>query len=667
MHLVLLLLLLSGSAWAETRPHPVKAHLVSDQNSFQPGKPFKIALYLEIERGWHVYWKNPGDTGRPTQAEWRLPTGVIAGDFLWPYPRKFLVPPLVNYGYEGEVLLPFRVKIPGGLREFSFAGEISWLVCERECIPEKQNVSLRLPVRPGATEPDPAWRKAFDIARGEIPRPVPPGILRVEQTEREFVLAPRGLYRAFDIPASAQAEFFPLDPGVVQASEADPSGLRLRKAAPGSTSTLRGVLVMRAEGQVWPLEVEEMVEPLALLDRAPGSLLLLALAFLGGLILNLMPCVFPVLGIKLMALMESSRASSSLLRLHATAYAGGILASFWLLAGVLLLVKAGGHELGWGFQLQQPWFVTILALLFFLMALNLTGLFEVGGRWVGVGQRLTEREGVWGSFFTGVLAVVVSTPCSAPFMGTAVGAALLRPGWETILIFTALGLGLASPYLLISAFPDFLRLLPRPGAWMNHLKEALAIPLFGTVAWLLWIYEFQKRGGTSAILVASLFGVFLILGLRRAARPWFNPWRLAVLALFFTTAAAVPWIGSRETTRESGQQQNAWMEYSPEALEAERRAGRAVFVDFTAEWCLTCKVNERLVLNSPEMRSFFRSERVALLRADWTSEDPAITRALAGFGRAGVPLYVAWPAGAKEPRILPQVLTPALVKEGLKP
>ncbi len=670
---LLLLILVPFSVSAKNL---VQAELVAETQTISAGSEVLVGLYLRITPGWHVYWKNPGDTGRPTRVELQWSKGAVASEFLWPYPKKFSIPPLVNYGYEGEVLLPFRVRVPRNFRgsQLKAVGEAAWLVCEKECVPERQAVELVLPVSSSAMAPNPVWKKAFDLARSQIPRAVAPGLVKVTQTNEEMVIHLEELSRTFDIPAGVAADFFPAEQEKIRAAEPAVMGhtgrgswLRLQKYTEGAMDQLAGVLLIHSEGKTWPLEIQEKVAPLALLDQGPGTLLLLVLAFLGGVILNLMPCVFPVLGIKLMSLVKGSGAHRDLIRSHAVAYTGGILASFWVLAAILLVVKAGGRELGWGFQLQQPWFVMGLAVLFFLMALNLMGLFELGGAWVGVGQKLTEKEGVWGSFFTGVLAVVVSTPCSAPFMGTAVGAALLRPGWETLLIFTSLGLGLASPYLFVSAFPEFLRLLPKPGTWMNHLKEALAVPLLGTVVWLLWIYEVQKRGGASGIVVATTLAAFLFFALRRTSRAWFSFWHVGLIVLYFGTAFAVPLVGSREQPRQSGQHQNQWLDYSPEAVELERKAGRPVLIDFTAEWCLTCKVNERLVLESPEVKDLFEREKVALLRGDWTNEDPRITRALAEFGRAGVPLYVVWAKGAREPQILPQVLTTEIVREALLP
>jgi thiol:disulfide interchange protein DsbD len=393
--------------------------------------------------------------------------------------------------------------------------------------------------------------------------------------------------------------------------------------------------------------------------ESPGILFAVALAFLGGVILNLMPCVFPVLGIKVMALVAQGNGDRWHSRKHGKVYVLGVLVSFWLLTALLLLLRRAGESVGWGFQLQHPAFVIAMIFLFSLLSANLAGFVEFGGRLMGVGSGLASREGYSGSFFSGVLAVVVATPCTAPFMGTAISVVLGEPAWAVFSVFTALALGLGLPFLFLSYQPSLLRRMPRPGAWMERLKEFFAFPLAATVIWLFWVLALQV-GSDGLLLVAlsllSLFGAIWAWKRFRGAIGKGAGWALLL------GAALLAWAGSSRRPLPAAQAAGLWQPFSPEKVEAERAKGKAIFIDFTAAWCLTCQVNKALVLDRPGMQEFFRSRGIALFLADWTNSDPRITKALEGYGRIGVPVYVAYPAGSDRAKVLPQLLTEELVK-----
>jgi thiol:disulfide interchange protein len=656
-----ILLLLALPLVAHAAPK-VDASIISEVKSLRPGEPAWLGLHLSLEKDWHVYWKNPGDTGKPPAIDWNSQSSVKISPIEWPVPRQFIVGGLMNYGYEGEVLLPFQVTVADEFKgkKVHISGHASWLVCREECIPESQNVELTLPVSNEIPKSDKNYVRAFDLAKAAIPRALPAGSIKVKYTGEYELQIPREIFST----AVESLKFFPdeqdwISPTAPQTLSHNGHQYILRMKPQENfpvTENISGVLTT----DTLAVSFRESVK----MDEAEGGVLLWSLfAFIGGLILNLMPCVFPVLSIKILAIANSSRDNLALLKRQAYFYALGILISFWAIAGILLLLQTLGANVGWGFQLQIPWFVAGLAALFFLMALNLLSLFEFGGSWMGVGQQLTNRDGVLGSFFTGVLAVVVATPCSAPFMGTAVGAALLKPGVGTLSIFTFLALGLASPYLMLPFFPALVQHMPRPGVWMNRLRSLLALPLLATVVWLIWVLSAQ----TSFVFVA-----FVVVGL--AAMLFFTLWynesfpsraQVALLGAFFFAAVLVGFTVRSQERAHKMASSVVWESFSEAKVDEARQANRAVFVDFTADWCITCKVNEGLVLNSQSFAELVKKNKVAVFRADWTKEDSEITRVLKKFQRVGVPLYVAYPAG-KDSVILPQVLTMDAIREGLK-
>lgn len=508
----------------------VSARLVVEPSAIAPGVPFTVAVNLLHAPGWHTYFKEPGDSGLPTKIDWVLPEGFSAGEILWPVPKRIELPPLVNFGYEGEAALLVVLTPPSDLSgdTVTLGAKVSWLECKEECVPGKAELSVVVPVAavPGAPSADMA--KFFGRAREK--------------------LVPQG----------------PADSG---------------QNHPAITGA--GPTVPPRTGESSPYKVNGFIA--------------LALAFLGGLLLNVMPCVLPVLSIKVLGFIQAPR---DIIRRHGLLYGAGVVVSFLVLAGLLISLRAGGEKLGWGFQLQSPVFVGFLALLFLFLALNLWGVFEVGTSFVRLGGLLKESSD-WNAFLSGVLAVFVATPCTAPFMGSALGVALTQPLPTALAIFASLGFGMAVPYVLLSFFPGAVRWLPKPGPWMVRLKKILSLLLFGTFIWLAWVLALQLKGEK------------------------------------FTT-------------------------FSQAKVEALLAQGRPVFVDFTAAWCITCQVNERTTLSTDKVKAAFRAHNVELLVADWTNRDPHITAALEQFGRNGVPLYILyWPG--RDPVIFPTVLTPDIV------
>ncbi|MDX6768962.1 MAG: protein-disulfide reductase DsbD family protein [Elusimicrobiota bacterium] len=564
----------------------VRAELLSSRTTAAPAETFNAGLRLVHKPGWHTYWLNPGDSGMATRLDWRLPPGWSAKPFVWPAPQRIVAPPLTSFGYGGDLVLPLELTAPSTPGRALLRATAEWLECAEVCVPGKAVLNLPVTVGlPSRESPDgPRLRAAFDA----LPRGGPAVSARREDGAVVLVIPGRW----------PGAEFFPWQPlfeGGSGPVAVGPGRTELSVTlSPGAAapSELSGVLVRPGEP---PVVVAAKVRP------GLAALRHLLFAFLGGLLLNLMPCVFPVLSLKVLGLLQRAGGSAAAARGHAAAYAAGVIVAFELLAAALLAARAAGASLGWGFHLQSAPVVAALALLCVLVGLNLLGLFEVGTRLMGIGARASG-----GSFFSGVFAVVVAAPCTAPFMGAALGWALTRPAPETLAVFGALGAGTAAPFALLASWPALLKRLPRPGAWMETLKKALSVPMFLTALWLLW-----------------------------------------VLARLLAPAPAADAL---------------WKTWSPEAVTASRAAGRTAFVDFTAAWCLSCQVNERVVLSRPEVKAALA--RGDAFKADWTDRDPAIAAELAAHGRSGVPLYIVYRKGG-EPVSLPEILTPKIVLDAL--
>lgn len=688
-------------------PH-VRVSLLADHARVAPGQTFRVGLHFELERGWHVYWRNPGDSGEPPSVAWRLPDTVKAGPLAWPRPVRLRVGPLVNFGYEGSVLLAAPLELTDRVRagqKLPIGAEVSWLVCRESCVPGRARLSLDIPVA-SAPDVDPrAWARFETMSPGPVPRIH----LRYDADDETLRLA---LPAALELGATATFEFFPATAGIIAAS-AQPSrtrrgagwqlAFRLEENAPAPLpEALEGLLVVRdaagpqqrgaSERARWVVarrgteaQARQSAAGVTRQPAAQGRLslgLVLLLAFVGGLLLNLMPCVFPVLSLKVVAL-SSHREDSVALRRHGVYYALGVVLSFVSLAALLLVLRGAGEELGWGFQLQSPRFVVLLALLFFALGLNMAGVFEIGLALTRMAGSSAAGHGTnLGALSAGVLAVVAATPCTAPFMGSALGYALAQPAAAALAVFAMLGLGMAAPYLVLSTNPRLLARLPRPGRWMETFKQLMAFPLFGAAIWLAAVLS-RLRGDAALIelLVALLLMGFALWLFGRSQRSVVARRRavglaatcvaaLLALAVALDAAAPAAWApGRREhgtaAASATDPAEGLWQPWSAERVARLRAAKRPVFVNFTADWCISCKVNERLVLRSDAVQRAFARHEVVALKADWTHEDPAITRALAAHGRAGVPLYLYYAPSADNPQVLPAVLTPDIVLDAL--
>ena len=639
--------------------------LVSDTDAARPGQPLRLGLRMRLAPGWHTYWQNPGDAGVPPELTLTLPPGATAGDVQWPTPFRQPEGPVMTYGYTGEVLLP--VPVTPGPAPLRVEAAATWLVCEKICVPEEGHFTLDLPA--GAPVPS-AEAALFAAADARLPRPSP--FAASVAADGTLTLRGAGLSAA----TVQDAWFFPAAWGGVE--QAAPQRLTAGNGSvslalkPGQSfapaSGLSGTVVLRDPGGQ---------ETYLAVDAAPGAALpapaavplaqTLLLALLGGLILNLMPCVFPVLAMKAMALARLSGAALGEVRRHALSYTAGVMVAFGALGGALLALRSAGGAAGWGFQFQSPAFVAAMAWVLFGVGLNLSGVFQVGGRLAGAGQGLASRGGHVGSFATGALAVLVATPCTAPFMGAAIAAALAAPAAVTLLVFLAMGLGLAAPHALLALVPGAARLLPRPGAWMDVLRGALAFPMYAAAAWLVWVVS--QQAGPDGVL-AALGGLLLVgfaawsLGLAQASGGrWLG--RGVAIASVALAAALLPTLAPAAAGQVQAAQAEGAEPYTPARLASLRAENRPVFVNMTAAWCVSCLVNERVALSPSAVRDAFAARGVAYLKGDWTRGDPAVTAYLREHGRDGVPLYVFYPAGPGAPTVLPQILTETAVLDQL--
>ncbi len=650
------------------RSEQVTATLMTEAAVAAPGKAVRLGLHFDIADGWHTYWKNPGDSGGPTTIDWALPEGVEAGPIRWPHPEALPYGPLVNYGYEHEVLhlvdltLPadWPVGMPVRLEAAGF-----WLVCADICIPEEGFFTLDLPTGPEVVE-DPAVAPVFERFAAQVPRAAP---FDVSATGPE----PLRLSVAAPLDDGVEVHFFPDAPGVIEAAApqrltATDDGYVLTLQAVEPAASLSGVLVTAEQfgpqrfTEAFAIETAVEVVP-ATASSALQTLPLLTaigLALAGGLLLNLMPCVLPVLSMKALALVEAGAADRGRARLEGFGYTAGVLTTFLIVAAALIAARQAGLQVGWGFQLQSPLIVAALAYLLFVVGLNLSGLFEV---------HVPVATGGGSAFMTGALAVLVATPCTAPFMATALGFALIQPPLVTLAIFVALGLGLALPFLLVTLSPGLARLLPRPGAWMVRLRQGLAFPMYASAAWLVWVLA--RQAGPDAVLAVLAGATLLAFGLWLAAPAGAKPSRLALGTGLAAAALALALLSVPALTR-SGDAVAATATpelgevFTEERLLAARADGGPVLVEMTAAWCITCQVNDRVALSGAAFEQLLEDTGTRYLVGDWTNRDPIIGAFIDRFGHPGVPLYVVYPAAEGPPEVLPQVLTPGIVREALE-
>ncbi len=744
------------------RVDSVEVELVADRAAVVPGEAMRIGLRIRHDPQWHTYWRNPGDSGLPTQVELQLPPGFEAGPIRWPAPQRLFIPPLANYGYDGEIVLPMALHPPASVdgERVTIVAHASWLVCRDVCIPGDADVSLTLPVQ-GAAAAGGAVPSRFVGLFDEAERRMPQQALAAQVHADGEALSMALPRRASNV------EFFPYREGLVEnaaeqvlyavAQPAEGVRLAVRLSADG-VSRLRddgneallaaasGVLVV--DGTAYEVDPQPSAAALpagteiarvagaasqppagtarkswlagfgssgagdAALSSTRGAsgaagsafgpaaagetpvstapTLWIAALFgaVGGLILNLMPCVFPVIGLKVLGFARTGGEADASSRLGAIAFAGGVVVSFWALAAMLLALRAGGEAAGWGFQLQSPAFVAAMAMLFVAIALNFSGVYEIG---VGMTRLGALESGprphpLLGSFGSGVLAVLVATPCTAPFMGSAMGFTLASSAAEAMVVFTAIALGMAAPYVLLGFFPQALRVLPRPGRWMETFRQALAFPMYATAAWLAWVLGQQAGidavfalaiGAVLVALAAWLYGRFVQQGSGRAPSRIVRPLAGTLAGAAFALGLWTAWPGDRSLPGAPSVEQRAsptgvdtraaaaWQPWSEDRVREAREAKRPIFVDFTAAWCVSCQVNKRLVLERDSIVAEMARRGVLRLKADWTNRDPRITEALAHFGRNGVPLYLVYRPDEPEPRVLPELLTVGIVRDAL--
>ncbi|MGZ5037858.1 MAG: protein-disulfide reductase DsbD family protein [Usitatibacter sp.] len=664
----------------------VEADLVADKTLAQPGKPVLVGLRLRMAPQWHTYWKNPGDSGLPTKVQWTLPAGWKAGEILWPFPQPLPVGPLMNYGYEDEVVLLTELTPPASAPQgtASIAAHAQWLVCKDICVPEKGEVELSIPVSSAEPAVDPRFVGSIERARNMLPVDLAGWKYESARQGKSLVVRltpPQGT----SVPA--KATFFPerenlIEPAAPEKVTREPGALRIEMtlADPpvAGLMSLKGVAVSEggwsgSNGRKainFEAPLSASIAPAAAGSTASspaaggGMLAALAFAFVGGILLNLMPCVFPVLGIKVLGFVQHAHGDARAMRLQGAIFFAGVVVSFLALAGLMLALRAGGTQLGWGFQLQSPTVVALLAALFFVLALNLSGVFEWGAFAQSIGARLTARGRYADAFLSGALATVVATPCTAPFMGAAVGFTLTQDAAFSLAIFATLGAGMALPVLVLSLNPAMLKRLPKPGAWMEVFKQVLAFPLYATVAWLAWVLGAQSGNDAVFALLAGL--VMIAMGAWIYGRSLHAPgaWRTALAGILAAAGLVVAWPGAGTTGADSSVAivgEIPWQPWSPEKVRELTASGHPVFVDFTAAWCVTCQVNKRVALHDADVVSSFAAHGVVALKADWTRQDPRITATLAALGRNAVPVYALYLPGEEAPRLLPEVLTPALV------
>ena len=671
----------------------VSIDLVADKQTPGPGDTVRIGIVHHIEPGWHIYWKNPGDSGIPPAITWTAPEGVTASEIKWPAPKKLPMGPLTNYGYEGDVTLLQDLTLPNPLPQepVTLTAQIDLLVCHEICIPETHTVSLTFGEDMGAAyDPlqttdaslpyeagwDSVYREdngdlifeaRFDDGtsqRGDCKQtmlfPEEWGLVdntaeaSCEITPDGFILRQkRGERDLSEVPVSHAVLTFVEQSGFHKHIRVS---VRVENAAAGATTGAKTPDIKISHITVWQAAM---------------------LALLGGFILNLMPCVFPVLSIKALSLVSLKGKEEYKARLYGFAYAAGILVSFGLIAGVLISLKSAGAQIGWGFQLQNPVMILILSYLLFLIGLNLSGFFEFSGRLAGVGSWLTQKHGYTGSFFTGVLATLVATPCTAPFMGVAMGFALTQPAFVSLTIFLTMGLGLALPYLALCFIPALRHRLPKPGAWMETFRQFLAFPMFASAAWLVWVLAQQTEamGVFSALLgmTALAFAIWLFKVMPAKGAGRFISFILMIAALVFTGSTLTikhPMTSDQPMLSAQNEGDN-WEPYSEARLNELLDTGYPVFVNMTAAWCITCKVNDKVALDIDATRQLFSDSGIQYLKGDWTNQNPEITQYLARYGRSGVPIYVYYgprdeTSGERpEPVVLPQILTPGIVKDAV--
>lgn len=675
----------SYAGYGDESSHHVSIRLLADKTKLSGGEKITIGIEQKIDSGWHTYWINPGDSGTPARISWEMPKGFETSDIRWPIPRKMKMGPLVNYGYEGKVTLLQNLTLPKKLPSgpISLKAQIDLLVCHEICIPETHHAELTLNGGEKA--------QGTLIAQARAKMPLETG-WEAHISEIDGALEVRVIAQnTTPFTKTDSVHFFPEEWGLLD-NTAKPeahitdTGLFIRQARGerdlSDVPTAKGVVVYEdPQGQTKAIRISTLIDSSFSSARKNGaqtsdiSLLgALLFALLGGLVLNLMPCVFPVLSMKALSLVKLKGEDISKARAHGLAYTAGILMSFAVIAGALIALKIGGAQIGWGFQLQNPLMILTLAYLLFLIGLNLSGFFEFSaGRLSGIGTYFTQKHGLAGSFATGILAALVATPCTAPFMGIAMGFALTQPALIAMSVFLMLGFGLALPYLALTFIPALRHLLPHPGHWMETFRQFLAFPMFASAAWLVWVLAQQTNPMGVFLALSGMIALAFFIWLAKV-RPEKGIGKIITLLLMLGSLAFV--ISTCTLPQHKNEQAQIgaenWAPYSAAQLKKLLREGHPVFVNMTAAWCITCKVNEKVALSTQSTRALFKEKNIRYLKGDWTNQNPEITKYLASHNRNGVPLYVYYGPRDEETGerpeavVLPQILTSGIINETLK-
>lgn len=702
-------------------PHPIKASLISEEDTFKAGRPFWMIINLKMDDQWHVYWKNPGDSGMPLSVEWDLPAGFKADDLEWPYPTRMNNDTFVGFGYDHDVHLLTRITPPEHLEQsgnFPIKATIKYLVCsESACLPGEDHVVLEMPSSTELPQINKGAKPLFEQTRARLPQTT--WNLKAQRLNDlielglESPLHSAGkLVNAAFFPEIGQSIDYHID--VVVSDVESPTGsysVALKeKDSLSRTNLLKGVLVLTtSHGGKTATEALEVNVPIFdrlgdgeqllvandLINRQVnlslagtveedhgfegGFAMALVLAFIGGMLLNLMPCVLPVMSFKILSFVKMAGQSRRLTLQHGLSFSAGVMASFWTLAGALLILQAYGHAVGWGFQLQEPIFVAVLSSILLIFSLSMFGVFEMGvkvGSYAGQLQHQAAKEGLGSSFFSGVLATMIATPCTGPFLGTAVGFAMTLPYYLSLLIFSSLGAGMAFPYLVLSAYPQFLRFLPKPGHWMDTFKQMMGFLMLASVLWLVWVFAAQ----TSSMAIMILLGAFFLMSVACwIYGRWGTPLHsklsrsislglaslLLLVSFYALTYATNDKVSGVQTKDHVASSENGWEDFSPQRVAELKAKGIPVFIDFTAKWCLICQANH-MILTASDVHAKFNDLGVVRMKADWTKKDSVITEELKKFGRNSVPLYVLYNGEDDKPAILPQVLTPGVVIDHLQ-
>jgi thiol:disulfide interchange protein DsbD len=696
---------LSSPVIANDRKNHAQIQVALESQWVSPKQDSRLAIHFELDKGWHTYFKNPGDSGLGAQVFLPEESAFIVSELKYPTPQRISTGTLTNYGYHDELTLltSVRLKKATNVSTLPLTLNLKWLICKEICIPEKKTITIQVPVKNEISPINPVTRGIFQSADLRFPKNI-----ETKKPIEAYLSTESIILELEPLTPIEPIDAIPITPGWVQnptppVFSKHENRYRItfaRKSnSPKNLSPFEAILI--TTNQSFHL-ISEKMKNNALKDdeffkaietknqntsplnrstsnhETPNFLTLILFAFLGGLLLNLMPCVFPVLSLKALSVARSNQLSRKNLRVEALGYTFGVLITFWTLGGTLLVLRLQGQNLGWGFQLQNSGFILFLVSLFFLMAFNLLGAFEVN--LAGITSpllRLTQKTqsqstkpSPWvGSVFSGILAVLVATPCTAPFMGVALGFALSQSTFTSISVFSSLALGLAFPFLLLGFFPKTASFLPKPGAWMQTLKEALAFPLFATVIWLLWVFSIQT--GASGLIRALILLFMLSIGIYLYGKHQKNEFqnktliRIILFLIFGLSSAVFQNAIHQKSVLYKGKENTEWMDFDIQSVETSLKSGKTVFVDFTAAWCITCQVNKKAVLETKAVKEAFFKNEVHLYRADWTKEDPRITEILNRLGRNGVPLYWVRKPG-KPDQILPQILTPKIVIESLE-